>query len=153
MAMLVKFVRKIVSKTVLYTCVIHCIYEYLGDIVVCAGPSMEPTLRTNDVLLTERISVRTENVRKGDIVVSKCPSDPKQHICKRVIGLPGDKLKNGIIVPNGHVWLEGDNSNNSNDSREYGVVPQGLLRGRAFCKILPLRDVTFFVRDNTKPPD
>lgn len=61
---------------------------------------MEPTLRTNDVLLTERISVRTETVRKGDIVVSKCPSDPKQHICKRVVGLPGDKLKNGVIVCN-----------------------------------------------------
>lgn len=61
---------------------------------------MEPTLHTNDVLLTERISVRTENVRNGDIVVSKCPYDPKQHICKRVVGLPGDKLKNGVVVCN-----------------------------------------------------
>ncbi|XP_076644335.1 mitochondrial inner membrane protease subunit 1-like [Halictus rubicundus] len=151
MTMLIKLFCKTLSKTVLYTCVIHCVYEYIGDIVVCAGPSMEPTLYTNDVLLTERISVRTENIKKGDIVVSKCPSDPKQHICKRVVGLPGNKLENGVIVPKGHVWLEGDNSNNSNDSREYGVVPQGLLRGRAFCKILPLRDITFFAREDAKP--
>lgn len=30
-----------------------------------------------------------------------------------------------IYVPKGHVWLEGDNSENSIDSRTYGPVPMG----------------------------
>ena len=139
--------RKLLKNFVQWTCVIHCVCEYVGDFVMCEGPSMEPTLYSDDVLIIERISIRLQKLKKGDIIISKCPSKPKQHICKRVIGLPGDKVQNGITVPNGHVWLEGDNSNNSTDSRVYGPVPQGLLRGRALCKILPLRDISFLVTD------
>ncbi|EGI69902.1 PREDICTED: mitochondrial inner membrane protease subunit 1-like [Acromyrmex echinatior] len=142
-----KFVTKVVRGFVQCACVTYCVYEYVGDIVVCSGPSMEPTLYTNDVLLLERISVRLQRLEKGDIVISKCPNNPEQNICKRIIGLPGDKIRNGFIVttiPYGHVWLEGDNRNNSTDSRIYGPVPHGLLRGRALCKILPLRDITMF---------
>lgn len=29
---------------------------------------------------------------RGDIVIAKSPSDPKSNICKRVIGLEGDKI-------------------------------------------------------------
>ncbi|KAG5341879.1 IMP1L protease, partial [Acromyrmex heyeri] len=142
-----KFVAKVVRGFVQCACVTYCVYEYVGDIVVCSGPSMEPTLYTNDVLLLERISVRLQRLEKGDIVISKCPNNPEQNICKRIIGLPGDKIRNGFsitTIPYGHVWLEGDNRNNSTDSRIYGPVPHGLLRGRALCKILPLRDITMF---------
>ena len=59
---------------------------------------MEPTLYSDDVLIIERISTRLQKLKKGDIIISKCPSKPKQHICKRVIGLPGDIVQNGITV-------------------------------------------------------
>lgn len=134
-----------------YTCVIHCVSQYVGSIVVCAGPSMEPTLYSNDVLITEHMSLIFQKLKRGDIIISKSPCNPKQHICKRVVGLPGDKVQGGIIVPTGHVWLEGDNHNNSDDSRTYGPVPQGLLRSRALCKILPLRDITFFITESEQP--
>lgn len=38
-------------------------------------------------------------------------------------------------IPVGHVWLLGDNPDNSNDSRYYGPVPLGMLQGRVFAKI------------------
>jgi len=38
-------------------------------------------------------------------------------------------------VPRGHVWLEGDNLENSSDSRTYGPVPYGLLRSRVLYKV------------------
>ncbi|XP_046748609.1 mitochondrial inner membrane protease subunit 1 isoform X2 [Diprion similis] len=106
----------------------------------CTGPSMEPTIYSNDILLTEHVTPRRHRIDRGDIVISKCPSNPCQHICKRVTGIPGDKIRDGLstyIVPNGHVWLEGDNRDNSTDSRIYGPVPQALLRGRAMCKVWP----------------
>lgn len=59
---------------------------------------MQPTLYTNDVLILERISVRLQKLEKGDIVISKCPNNPKQNICKRIVGLPGDKIRNGFTV-------------------------------------------------------
>lgn len=31
---------------------------------------------------------------RGDIVIAKSPCDPKSNICKRVIGLEGDKILN-----------------------------------------------------------
>uniref|UniRef100_A0A8C9HXL5 Peptidase S26 domain-containing protein n=1 Tax=Piliocolobus tephrosceles TaxID=591936 RepID=A0A8C9HXL5_9PRIM len=43
----------------------------------------------------------------------------------------------------GHVWLEGDNLQNSTDSGYYGPIPYGLIRGRIFFKIWPLSGFGF----------
>lgn len=40
-----------------------------------------------------------------------------------------------VQVPKGHVWLEGDNLMNSTDSRNYGPIPYGLIRGRVCLKV------------------
>lgn len=39
--------------------------------------------------------------------------------------------KGKIVVPYGHVWVEGDNSRNSLDSRENGPISKGLVVGKA----------------------
>ncbi|CAG0908402.1 unnamed protein product, partial [Darwinula stevensoni] len=44
-------------------------------------------------------------------------------------------------VPPGHVWLLGDNAENSTDSRAYGAVPYGLIRSRAILRVWPLADI------------
>lgn len=36
-----------------------------------------------------------------------------------------------VVVPFGHVWVEGDNWRNSFDSRDFGPVAKGLIEGRA----------------------
>lgn len=108
---------------------------------------MEPTIHTNDILLTDHISPRFKNIKHGDIIIAKCPTNPKENICKRVVGLPGDKIRTGLsstIIPRGYVWLEGDNWSNSTDSRIYGAVPMGLIRSKAVCRIWPLKDVQMF---------
>ena len=43
-----------------------------------------------------------------------------------------------FVVPAGHVWLQGDNRNDSADSRNYGPVPLALVRGRVLTRIFPL---------------
>lgn len=149
-----RLLRKIAKRTFVvggyigYTaCVVHCTSEYLGDIVICQGPSMEPTITSYDVILTEHVSIIKKEINRGDIIISRSPSNPKEFICKRVKGIPGDKIRKGFssqVVPKGHVWLEGDNKNNSTDSRTYGPVPIGLLRGRAVCKVFPFNKVTMF---------
>lgn len=55
----------------------------------CYGPSMEPTLRTRDVLLTEHISPRLKRINIGDVVVARSPDD-NRCVCKRVVAGPGD---------------------------------------------------------------
>lgn len=102
------------------------------------------------------------------------PHDAGEHLIKRVIGLPGDTvaccgaegrltvngtpveepfLKPGVspssyefevVVPEGHVWLMGDNRSNSADSRAHlgdpggGFVPIEHVVGRAVVIMWPL---------------
>ncbi|XP_029438997.1 mitochondrial inner membrane protease subunit 1 [Rhinatrema bivittatum] len=142
----------ILGYTLQYGCIAHCAFEYLGEIVVCSGPSMEPTIKNYDVVISESLSRHLFSIQKGDIVIAKSPNDPNTNICKRVIGLEGDKvcvshpsdlLKKHSYVPKGHVWLEGDNLKNSTDSRFYGPVPYALIKGRICLKIWPLNDFGF----------
>ncbi|XP_028649705.1 mitochondrial inner membrane protease subunit 1 [Erpetoichthys calabaricus] len=153
-------IKNIISKslgfigyTVQYGCIAHCAFEYIGELVVCSGPSMEPTIQNHDVVFSERLSCHLYRIEKGDIVIAKNPSDPKMNICKRVIGLEGDKVctssssdifKTHIYVPKGHIWLEGDNMKNSTDSRSYGPVPYALIRGRVCFKVWPFHNAGTF---------
>lgn len=42
-----------------------------------------------------------------------------------------------VTVPLGHVWLAGDNMANSTDSRHYGPVPLGMVRGKVLARVWP----------------
>lgn len=55
------------------------------------------------------------------------PSDHKRRNIKRITGLPGDWIRipstyDALKIPEGHCWVEGDNSASSFDSRSYGPV-------------------------------
>ena len=47
-------------------------------------------------------------------------------------------LRSARQIPPHHVWLQGDNTRNSNDSRHYGPVPLAMLRGRVCFRFWPL---------------
>lgn len=150
----------------------------------CSGASMEPTLYSNNILVTDRISPRIGKVQRGDVIIAKNPNIPKQLICKRIVGLPGDlilaqettesntsidgipdayvsdepinatdmkrddsdkpeiKYKK-VVIPRGHIWIEGDNSANSSDSRHYGPIPQGLLQSKVLFRVYPFNQIGF----------
>jgi signal peptidase I len=63
--------------------------------------SMERTLLIGDYLLVDKIHFGQGNssvlpyqsIRRGDIVVFHYPVDPSQHFVKRIIGIPGDRIR------------------------------------------------------------
>lgn len=59
-----------------------------------------------------------------------------------------------LVIPDGHIWVEGDNSLNSADSRDYGPVPAILVLGKVWMKIWPPGGNTLMVRgDRPLPPE
>lgn len=75
--------------------------------------SMEPTLYAGDFILTSKYAygvrlpvlrtkiIETGKVQRGDVIVFRYPVDPKLNYIKRVIAVPGDKLR----VEAGRVWI------------------------------------------------
>lgn len=121
---------------------VWCLQHYLFTLSLTSGPSMLPTLReSGDIVFVDR-TVRGMDVGRGDVVNFASTYRANFHVCKRVVGLEGDVLvRKGwvgpLTVPPGHVWLEGDNPDNSTDSRHYGPVPLALLRGRVGGRVWP----------------
>jgi mitochondrial inner membrane protease subunit 1 len=115
---------------------------------------MLPTLSVVEWVLEEKIrhEIFPQTLKRGDLVTLISPLSASQLVCKRIIGLPGDVVlvdpttlvptsyQSGgpyetahVLVPPGHVWVQGDNAGNSRDSRNYGPVPIALIRGRFIC--------------------
>jgi signal peptidase I len=82
------------------------------------SPSMENTLLVGDYLLVNKLTygggglgdfvMPYRRVRRGDIVVFHYPVNPAQHFVKRVIGVPGDRVRlvNKQVLVNGALVKE-----------------------------------------------
>lgn len=120
------------------------------------GFSMRPTLEDGEFVLVSKLSYLFGEVERGDIIVFHFPMNPSEELIKRVIGLPGDRVSvhNGVVSVNGQVLDEpyissapaysgdwfvetgqlfvlGDNRNNSNDSKDWGLLPFDQVVGKA----------------------
>lgn len=51
--------------------------------------------------------------------------------------VPVEKEPQHVIVPEGHIWISGDNIPFSRDSSVYGPVPIALVRGKIFARVRP----------------
>ena len=121
------------------------------------GSSMEPSLHSGEFVLVNRLAYTFDLPDRGDVVIFDFPRDPEQEYIKRTIGLPGDHIQvldskvyinnteqtepyisaapryqGNWDVPDGHIFVLGDNRNNSSDSHNWGSVPIENVIGKAF---------------------
>lgn len=82
------------------------IYAFLFRPYQVNGGSMDPTFQTGEYVLTNLIETRIGNLKRGDIVVFNAPVDQEKDYIKRIIGLPGDKIK----IAGGQVYINGKKS-------------------------------------------
>ena len=146
------------------------------------GTSMLPRLHDGErIFVNKMVYYGLPEIDRGDIVVFWYPNDPEKSYIKRVIGLPGEtvQLRDGHIWINGreiaepyldpqrnvtqgnlppvHVkphyfFVMGDNRDNSSDSREWGLVPEKYIYGKALFRYWPLADASV-IRHETEYPN
>ena len=93
-ARLVTFVAQNLTLSLKLFFIFHLATEYVGTISVTSGPSMLPTVRVSgDYIFTSKRYARGNGIQFGDLVEYKHPMAPTESVMKRVMGLPGDFVR------------------------------------------------------------
>ncbi len=84
------------------------IYIFLAQPHQVRGSSMYPNFTDGEYILTNKISYRFENPKRGQVIVFKAPHNGGYDYIKRIIGLPGEiiKISGGKIYINNHLLNE-----------------------------------------------
>lgn len=158
-----------IKSIVIAFIIVLIIHQFVMNISTVDGQSMQPTLWDGERLLVNKAIYLFQEPQRDEIVIFQDPrptSGDRVYLVKRIIGMPGDVIeirdhrlyRNGelvdepyiesamymesygpVTVPEDHYFVMGDNRNNSTDSRKFGSVYEGLIKGRVEWVLWPLK--------------
>lgn len=117
-----------------------------GDVVVFSRPeklqnsSIEDLIKRVIALPGDSVVIKDEHVYLNGQALDESYTAPGSTTNQGPIECTDPKP---CIIPDGQVWVMGDNRNNSQDSRWFGPIPQDDIVGRAFLRMWPLGDIGF----------
>jgi len=117
-----------------------------GDVVVLRKPGFPPPPRDTAPIVKRVIAVGGQHVRvdyeSGKVYVDGEPLDDSYILEPMVNRYTPEMNVLDVTVPEGSIYVMGDNRNNSSDSRHQalGAVDERYVLGRVLCVILPLTD-------------
>lgn len=85
------------------------VYLFLFQPNQVKGHSMEPTFYDGEYILTDKISFKMGLPKRGDVVVFVSPKNADVDFIKRIIGLPGERVK----IKGGKVFINDTNFDES----------------------------------------
>lgn len=72
---------------------VFLIRTFLVQPFLVSGASMAPTFENGDYLLVDELTYHLRQPERGEVIVFRYPNDESTYFIKRVIGLPGEKVK------------------------------------------------------------
>ncbi|MBS3898285.1 MAG: signal peptidase I [Dethiobacter sp.] len=155
-------------KSVLVAVILALVIRaFLVEVFLVQGQSMLPTLHDRERLVVSKVQYYFRQPLPGEIVVFEATVE--RDFIKRVIAVAGDEVRiepegvyvNGelieepyvlerarepfgpVVIPDGSVFVMGDNRNNSMDSRHpsVGLVSLNQLKGKAVLVFWPLESI------------
>ncbi|ABF41192.1 Peptidase S26A, signal peptidase I [Candidatus Koribacter versatilis Ellin345] len=139
---------------------------FLYQPVKVEGTSMMPGLTDQERIFINKFVYKIEPISRGDVIVFRYPLDPTKSYIKRVAAVAGDRIRidDGTLYVNGRrireayvptdyidnrtypesmvpphtYFVLGDHRNLSNDSRDFGPVPEQLIYGKAVFAYWPV---------------
>ena len=149
-------------ETVGLAVVLFLIINTVSARVRVDGFSMLPTLHDGEFVLVNKLAYQWGTPSRGDIIVFRSTTTNDLDLIKRIMGLPGDKINihNGQVVvngqnltepyinavpnysgewqvPDGYLFVLGDNRNDSSDSHAWGFLPEKNVIGKAMLIYWP----------------
>ena len=154
---------KEIKPYIIIVLVIVVIRSFFYTPIRVNGESMEPTLFDREIMVLDKISPVISSLKRFDIIVLK---DKNSFLIKRIIGLPGEKIKyinnqlyindkkvkdpyiNDFVVeleelkiPQNNYFVLGDNRGHSRDSRVIGFIEKTKIMGKTNLIIFPFNKI------------
>src|SRR3989338_2740759 len=125
------FFLELIKVAVLAGVTIFLVRYFLFKPFYVKGQSMEPTFYEKEYLIIDEISYRFRGIERGEVVVFRAPFNEDDYYLKRVVGLPGERVKiedNKVIIyntlyPQGIVVEEGYLNNETDGSLTVTLGP------------------------------
>ena len=119
----------------------YVIITYVGQRTSVSGSSMETTLSDGDQLLVDKLSYRFQDPKRFDIIVFPYQYEENTYYIKRIIGLPGEKVR---IDEDGTIYINGTPLE---EDYGYETIEPNMI-GRAEEDIILGEDEYFVMGDN-----
>lgn len=167
------FLKELVTFAIVSLVIVIPIRLFIAQPFIVSGESMHPTFETGQYLIVDQLSYRLKSPIRGDVIIFHYPKNPSKFFIKRIIALPGEKIKidgtkimittnnnEEIILEEDYVTMNresqletqlkddeyfvmGDNRLASLDSRVWGALNEDLIVGRAYLRLLPFNKIGF----------
>jgi signal peptidase I len=131
------------------------------------GLSMEPRVHAGELVLINTLAYRFGSPHRGDVVAFRHEGPTTETYIKRIVALPGERVEvrdgavsvdgraleesyvqfrdrrsaAAVLVPPHAYYVLGDNRADSDDSRNWGVLHDDAIVGKALVGIWPPRRI------------
>lgn len=101
---IINFFMDFLETSVVALSIFVVIYLFFVQPHEIKGTSMEPNFHNNEYILTDKISYKFKEPKRGDVIILKAPENKDVDYIKRVIGLPNERL----TIQQGSVYINGE---------------------------------------------